>query len=101
MYDRQAQAGSFLLRCEKWLEYPLAVLRGNSGALIFDADDSASVPAGACGDEDSAALGGGLNGVEDEVEDDLLEQLGIGALEDDGRVDVALDLDAAFAALAA
>src|SRR4029077_1452598 len=81
--DCQAQADSFLLRCEKWIEDLLAQVRRDSGAGIFELDGDAGVASRSFlrdGDAQFSLLAvQGLEGVEDKIYENLFAELAIGA----------------------
>ena len=78
--DREAEAYAFFFRGEEWIEDLFAGLGRDAGAGVFD-DDCDSGPHvlrfGRDGNVEPAAAFHGLIGVGDEVDEDLLAELGV------------------------
>ncbi len=83
--DRKTQPGATFFRREERLEDAGPHVRRDSAPLVRDVDGA--IRARACIADDDAGTGGArLNGVQDDVDEDLLDLLGIGPRQQAGRV---------------
>ena len=94
LHDRQPQAGAFGVGGEVGLENLGAVFGGHAGTVVGDFDEGLLIVAPAGADADDALGRDGLDGVEDEVEERLAQQLFVRL--DDDRIQPGLRVGFSF-----